>query len=144
MAHSLLGICKLNLWLFLLKKKGNEHFWVSVRVCFRCLLKCVFFSPFCPHPRTVFTLHLGREEGRERNSHAREKHRLVASCRFPDQGWNLYLRYVPWLGIEPSTFLLWDDAPTNWAAPARAQMCLNTFIPKTLWVRKCYLHFFTV
>ena len=61
-----------------------------------------------------------REEGRERNISAREQHWLVASCRHLDQGLNLQPRYAPSLEIEPTTLGLCDDAPTNWAIPARA------------------------
>ena len=56
-----------------------------------------------------------REEGRERNIDAREKRRLIASHTCLDQG-----LYTPRLEIEPATFWLWNDAPTNWAIPARA------------------------
>ena len=35
--------------------------------------------------------------------------------------WNLQPKYVPWLGIEPATFQLWEDTLTNWATPARAE-----------------------
>lgn len=67
----------------------------------------------------------GRE--RERNFDAREKHQPVASCMHQDWGshvprWGSYLprvgiepvaRYVPCPGLEPATFLLWDDAPSH-------------------------------
>ena len=61
-----------------------------------------------------------RAEGRERNTADREKHWLVASHMCPDRGLNPQPRYVPRLGIEPASFQLWDDAPTNWAVLARA------------------------
>ena len=34
------------------------------------------------------------ERERERNIHAREKHRLIASCKHPDQGLNLQPGHV--------------------------------------------------
>ena len=51
-----------------------------------------------------------------------EKHQLVASWMCPDQEWNPSLRYVPWLGIKPTTFQLQDDAPTNWATLTTAKL----------------------
>ena len=54
-----------------------------------------------------------REEGRERNIDVREKHQLVASHIYNDQGLNLQPRYVPQLGTEPATSWLWEEAPTN-------------------------------
>ena len=52
-----------------------------------------------PHPKTFFSLILereeGRDEGREKNIHIREKHQLVASRTYPDQGSNPQPRYVP-------------------------------------------------
>ena len=62
----------------------------------------------------------GRERERETSMSERERHWLVASCTHPD--WGLYTlgqgikpqpRYVPWLRIEPATFWLQDDVPTN-------------------------------
>ena len=35
------------------------------------------------------------------------------------QGSNLKPGYVPWPGIKPTVFWLWDNAPTNQAKPAR-------------------------
>ena len=54
----------------------------------------------------ICLLILEREEGRERkkNSNVREKQWLVASDSHPYWGSNLQPRYIPWLGIEPSTF----------------------------------------
>ena len=52
---------------------------------------------------------------REKNIDVREKHWLSASHTIPDPGW-----YAPRLGIEPATFRLQDNAPTNWATLSRA------------------------
>ena len=66
------------------------------------------------------------EEGRERNIDVREKDQLVASCMLPDQGLsqdqgpNPQPRHVPWPGIKPAAFRLWDNTPINSAKPARA------------------------
>ena len=51
---------------------------------------------------------------RERNIDLREKHQLDACHTCPDWGSNTQSRYVPWLGIEPTNFGVWDNAPTNW------------------------------
>ena len=86
-----------------------------------------FFFFFNPHPRMFFITFREREEGWERNTHVREKHQLVASRMSPDRASELQPRYLPWLGIEPTTFRLWDDAPTNWTTPARSAFLLSFF-----------------
>ena len=70
-----------------------------------------------------------RERGRKRkwHIHVREKHHSVASHMCPDRGSNLQPRYVPWLGIEPPAFWWVGNAPTNWAALARARCNLLFF-----------------
>ena len=89
-------------------------------------LHCHFIF-FNPHPRTLFSLLLEKEEGKEegerkgeRYMDVREKHQLIVSYTFSDWGSNPQPRHVPWPGIEPSTFQLKDDAPTNWATLSRA------------------------
>ena len=48
----------------------------------------------------------------------------------PTPGWgsNPQPRRVPQVGIEPSTFLLWDKAPTNWATPAKAKEFFKCYL----------------
>ena len=79
----------------------------------------------------ISLLLLEREEGeRERNISVREKHWLVAihaqtRCHpHPHQRSNPQPRYIPWPGIRPTTFLLRDDAPNNWATPVRIRYAL--------------------
>ena len=74
---------------------------------------------FYPHLRTFFIAF--REEGRERNIDAREKHQLVAFQMHPYQGGS----YAPGQGIKPATqvsvltgnqtttFRLPDGVPTS-------------------------------
>ena len=77
----------------------------------------------------------GRDRRREKNIDVGEKHRLVAFCRHWDWGIihtqtggsNPPPRCEPWLGIEPLTFWLWDDLPTNWATLARATLVTYFF-----------------
>ena len=65
--------------------------------------------------------HAQRGEGREKNIDVRET--LIGCLSYvPHQGPNPPPRHGPWPGIEPETFGLWDDAPTNRATPARAYM----------------------
>ena len=54
-----------------------------------------------------YTFFYSREGERERNIDVREKHQLVASHTHPNWGPNLQARYVPSLGIEPTTFLVY-------------------------------------
>ena len=86
------------------------------------------FSFFYTHLRICFHLFLEREEGkeerregkeRERNINVREKRRLVASHTHSDCRLD-----VPGPGIEPSTFRLQGDAPTNRATLARATLLI--------------------
>ena len=42
----------------------------------------------------------------------REKHQFVILLIYAFIGWCLH---VPWLGIEPTTLVYWEDALTNWA-----------------------------
>ena len=100
------------------EKKGFGHFcsFPSLEAHLNIYIYIFFF-----HQRTFFFIaFLEREGRRETNINVREKHQLVASCKHLDQGANLQHRYVPWLGIEPAPFRLWDDAPPNWDTPARA------------------------
>ena len=69
----------------------------------------------------------GRKRERERNIDVGEKHRykretsqLVASCMHPDQGPNSQHRHVPDRESNVLPFSLWDNAPADWATPARA------------------------
>ena len=69
-----------------------------------------------PHPRMFIDF---RERERDtkggRDGKEKEKHRSAASRNHPDRASNPQPRSVPWLGIEPTTFWVWDDSPTNWA-----------------------------
>lgn len=58
---------------------------------------------------------------RDRKEGKREKHQSATSRTHPDQGVNPKPRYVPWPRIKPDTFCVGDDAPFNWATPARAK-----------------------
>ena len=53
-----------------------------------------FFKIFYPYPRTFFVVVAFRERGRKRNIEMTEKHRLAASCTYPDSG-----SYVFGLGV---------------------------------------------
>ena len=52
---------------------------------------------------------------RDRERQETEKHWSVASCMHPNGGWNSQPRYVPWLGIEPTTFWCTGRWHSNWA-----------------------------
>ena len=56
----------------------------------------------------------GRDKEKERNTDMREKHRSVASGTCPNQGLNLQLRHVSWLGIKPVTFHF-EPTETHWS-----------------------------
>ena len=94
--------------------------WAS---CFVVMVKsqCLIFLS---SPEDISSLLLetegGSEEGRERNTDVREKHLLVASHMCPGQ--ELYVsglgikpatQECAQSGIEPITFQLRDNAPTN-------------------------------
>ena len=75
----------------------------------------------------IFPLLLEREEGRERNINVeRNIDWLPFMCFWTryrmllDQGLNPQPSYVPWPGIQPTTFWLRKDIPTSWAALTRA------------------------
>ena len=98
-------------------------------MCGFCINKYVNLgSFFCPHPRAFFFIAL-RERGRVRRRE-REKH----WCKW--EAWIGWLSICAWMGILCSgtvifplsllltTLLLWDDAQTNRATPARDRMCL--------------------
>ena len=70
---------------------------------------------FYPHLRACL-LFLQRGEGR------RERGREKIDVREKSWSLNPQPRHVPWLRIELVTLSLWDDAPTNWAIPARVQL----------------------
>ena len=55
----------------------------------------------------MFTDFIERGRGRERNVDQ------LPSCMCHDQGINLNPRYVPWLGIEPTTLEYEDNAVTS-------------------------------
>ena len=63
---------------------------------------------------------LERGEGRERNIDVKEKHQSVASCMHPDWDQTRNLDMCPDRESKPQPFGLGNDAPTNWATPARA------------------------
>ena len=109
---------------YALEEEGYVYKWSS---SLRFVLSFFFFLLFFnPHSRTLFHCFLGREEGRERNTDIREKHQLVASCACPDRGsveprWGTH----QW-ETELNLFGYQDDAPTNWATPARARFVLSS------------------
>ena len=85
---------------------------------------------FYPHLRTCF--HWFKEEGRhgDRETLMWEKnHLLVASHPCSDRGPIPQPRYVLWLesNLQPSGE--WNDAPMNWATPARAAPLLYVIFP---------------
>lgn len=45
-----------------------------------------------------------REREKGQGKRKRKKHQLVAYHTYPDWGWNLQPSYMPWQGIEPTTF----------------------------------------
>ena len=53
----------------------------------------------------------------------------------PDLKLNPQPRYVPWRKIKPTTFWLWEDAPTNRGIPAR-EKDFNFCYYKWYWVPK--------
>ena len=54
------------------------------------------------------------EKEKEGSIDVREKHQLIAFCLLQEPQWgsaqSLQPRHVPWLGIEPATFQLQNDA----------------------------------
>ena len=67
----------------------------------------------------------GRKRGRETAMWERNIDWLPPAC--PNQGPGLQPRHVPWLGIEPVTFLFAGCCSIHWATAARA-VCLNKFL----------------
>ena len=86
----------------------------------------IFTYLFLSSPKAIFSLLLERQEGR-RETHPCGTETLIdcIPCTWtedlthPEEGWNPEPGHVPWLGIEPTTFLSQDKAPTNWATRAR-------------------------
>ena len=117
-------------WVFItlmVKSIGLELVWPGIK----SWLSHFFISLFLYNPHLRICSLSFRERERERE---REKHRSVASHICPNWELNLQPRYVPWLGIEPTTFwcMGWhSNQPSN---PARAQ----TFVH---WPEPCF-HFF--
>ena len=64
-----------------------------------------YFYFFNPHSRICFIDFRERERRRVRVMSERKRRNIDASCRHrhPDQVLNPQSRYVPWLGIEPTT-----------------------------------------
>ena len=85
----------------------------------------LFFSSSYSSCKDIFSLLLEREGERERNRCERKT--LISHLCTHQIGdhtclnWamNPQLNYVPQLGIKPTNFQLWDNAPTNWATPTR-------------------------
>ena len=94
----------------LLGNGGRE--WLCLLISFSILNQGYFSSLLLEREER-------REEGRERNINAREKHWLITSCERLDWGSDPQPRYVPWSGIKHVTFPLLEDTPTNWTTPAR-------------------------
>ena len=83
---------------------------------------------FFPITHGHLFLLLFRERGKEKreidgNIDVKEKHQLIASGTCPDVGgggnWTHNLGMCADQGWNPQPFCLRDDAPTNWATPAR-------------------------
>ena len=55
------------------------------------------------------------ERERERNINMRQKHQPVASGTHPDRDQTCNLDMCPAQESNPPPFVLWTDAPTNWA-----------------------------
>ena len=74
-------------------------------------------------------LFLERGEWREKDGKKpqceKERHWLVASSVYPDQGPNQHLRHVPWLGIKLATLWFAGLHSIHWATPAKAKIFLN-------------------
>ena len=70
-----------------------------------------------------------REKERERSINVREKHWSVASPMCPNWGLNMHPRLRPDRESNWQPFVLWDDAPTDWAAPVRAALTFQLHIP---------------
>ena len=64
----------------------------------------------------------GRKREKERNSNMKEKHGSVASLHIPHQGSNPQPKYVPWLGMEPTTFWCTGRHSNQLNLLARAQI----------------------
>ena len=84
---------------------------------------------------------LEREEGierkRERDISVRKKCQWVASHTLSYWGLNSQPRHVPWPGIEPPTFWLWNNAPTNWATwPGLTFLILNTLLLQEIFLSR--------
>ena len=92
------------------------------------------------HLRTFFSLILEREGGREGGrERVRERHGLVACYLCPAR---MEPRDVPWPRIEPSTFCVQDDAPTNQAPLARTRMlCFWWLLLSLCTVSPCLLYY---
>ena len=89
-----------------------------------------------------------RKRKGERETSMGERNQMVAShtlsnqrfypsrpgvtCAWLDRESNLPPTQVPWLGIEPVTFWLQSDSPTNWATQARAQPLILLSFPNKI------------
>ena len=70
----------------------------------------------------------GRKGGREISICERNIHWLPLACL--GLGTWPTTQNIPWAGIKPANYILWDDAPTIWAMPAKAvfwTLCLVDF-----------------
>ena len=69
---------------------------------------------FYPYPRIFFHYFFFLTERRERETPKWERNiDQLRPVHIPIQAPGLQLRYVPWPGIEPATFQLWDNSPTE-------------------------------
>ena len=71
-----------------------------------------------------------REGGREGNIHVRDKHQLVVSCMYPNQGSNLQPGHVSRLGIEHATF--WFTRHCSNQLSHTSQSCVLFIAMKTI------------
>ena len=66
------------------------------------------------HPRIYLLILEGEERGEEREKHQCDREVSMSCLPYePQPGAKPAPRYVPWLGLEPTTFAVLDDAPTN-------------------------------
>ena len=110
-----LNIYQLSNWIIFPElRKINHNRTIYKKEHILCLHKLLFFSSFLKKIYLLLERGEGRETERERNINV---WLLLASL---SPGTCPQPRHVPWLGIEPVTFLFVGRHSIHWATPARA------------------------